>query len=228
MLRRRGQFDFSGTATEYLASLPPAEIEELKIRFAIARQQSKAINFGLLYGMMPDTLHRYGVINVGLDWTIADANEAYAMWFELYPEIGFLHCFIKYLQSEKIAPDSVRIWNKFTQEFEVQAWPVKRFKPFSLVGRPFDILKHTNAALSYPGQGSGTDITTRAIANLPPELAACLALAIHDEIVLVVPEKEADAALVKLTTVMNEAGNYVLGDDCASAVDAKIHDCWSK
>jgi DNA polymerase-1 len=104
MLRLCGEIDFPGTATEYLVSFSQEEQEALKEKYKRARQRAKAVNFGLLYGMRPETLHRYGITNYGLDWTLEDARAAYSMWFELYPEIGFYHCFVRHMRSTKTPP----------------------------------------------------------------------------------------------------------------------------
>jgi hypothetical protein len=42
MLRFRGEIEFTGTATEYLASLSCEEQEKLKSKYKDARQQAKA------------------------------------------------------------------------------------------------------------------------------------------------------------------------------------------
>jgi DNA polymerase-1 len=228
VLRLRGTFEFPGTATEYLASLSLEEQEKLKITFKTARQEAKAVNFGLLYGMQAAGLHRYGIVSYGLKWTLKDAEEAYRMWFDLYPEIGFYHCFVSYMRSTKIQPEGVKLWDKYNQGYKAKTYPAKRFRVTSLAGRPFDILDEKNDALSYPGQGSGADLTVRAIASLPQDLADCLALVIHDEIGLHMPPNAPDGALVALEQVMNKAGDDLLGDYCKCATEGKVHDRWSK
>ena len=55
-------------------------------------------------------------------------------------------------------------------------------------------------------KGSGADLTVRAIASLPQDLADCLTLVIHDEIGLHMPPNAPDGALVALEQVMNKAG----------------------
>jgi hypothetical protein len=132
------------------------------------------------------------------------------------------------MRSSKIQPEEVKIWDKFKKAYKNKPFPVKRFTPTSLAGRPFDVLDHQNAAFSYPGQGSGADLTVRAIANLPQELADRLALVVHDEIVPIVPEEEATAALVTLARVMNEAGDHYLAPYCECATESELHDFWSK
>jgi DNA polymerase-1 len=228
MLRFRGEIEFIGTATEYLASLSGEEQEKLKSKYKDARQQAKAVNFGLLYGMMPDTLHRYGVTSYGLTWKLDDAKAYYAMWFELYPEIGFLHCFIRFMRSTKLQPEEVKIWDKFRRVVKSKPYPVKRYKTRSLAGRPFDVLDHQNAAFSYGGQGSGADLTVRAIAKLPDDMVGYLTLVVHDEIVLIAPEEKAAAALATLERTMNEAANQLLGGYCQSVTEGKVHDRWAK
>jgi hypothetical protein len=85
-------------------------------------------------------------------------------------------CFnVKYFLSEKIDPDEIKLWDKWKRIYKAKTCAVKRFRTTSLTGRPFDVIDHLNAALSYPGQGSGACKTTKAIADLPQELAERLA-----------------------------------------------------
>jgi DNA polymerase-1 len=228
MLRIQGKVDFTGSATEYLASFSAEEQERLKEQYKVARQQAKAVNFGLLYGMMPEALHLYGVTSYGLKWELDEAKAAYTIWFELYPEIGFLHCFIRYMRSTKVQPEEVKLWDKFTRKYKSKPYPVMRFKTNSLAGRPFDILDHQNAAFSYGGQGSGADLIVKAIANLPDDLADSLALVVHDEIVLMIPEAIASASLAALSKIMNAAGDQILGPYCKCAAEGNVHDRWQK
>jgi hypothetical protein len=129
------------------------------------------------------------------------AEAAYNLWFHAFPEIGlyqlfvkYFKFFVKYFKSSKVSPEEVKIWNKWERSFRTSDYRFKRYRTTSLVGRLFDVLDHFNASLGYPGQGSGADITVRAIPLLPLELRQCLALVVHDEIVPIVPEDQANDA----------------------------------
>jgi hypothetical protein len=234
MLRERGVTEFDGipcnegSISDWLAARTKEELSRIKKSYADARQMAKAVNFGLLYGMGADSLHEYGIVNYGVEWTLEEATLARDMWFRLYPEVAFYHLFIKYMRSDKYTAEDVVVWDKYTRAARTREYGSRVYTPTTLTRRPFYVLDAYTNALNYPGQGSGADMIARAIANLPEEMAECLTLAIHDELFLVVPEELADTHLEKLETAMNEAGDYVLSDYCRSAVDAKIATCWTK
>jgi DNA polymerase I-like protein with 3'-5' exonuclease and polymerase domains len=60
------------------------------------------VNFGLLYGMTAEGLHRYGITSYGLKWTLDEAVAARDAWFQLFPEIGLWQMRTKYACSRKL------------------------------------------------------------------------------------------------------------------------------
>jgi hypothetical protein len=123
-------------------------------------------------------------------WTIEEADAARNAWFELYPELGFLHCYSHYYCRSKRPASRYKIYNSYTRQVETPKWDVKIYSPTTLTNRPFSILESKTKCLAFPGQGTGTDILTRAVSYLSPRLTAALAITVHDEIVLVVDEGE--------------------------------------
>jgi DNA polymerase I-like protein with 3'-5' exonuclease and polymerase domains len=62
-------------------------------------------------------------------------------------------------------------------------------------------------------QGTGADILKRALGLLPPALqgtGAQIIGTVHDEIILEVPEAQAEAAATRLKSVMKQAGRFYL------------------
>jgi DNA polymerase I len=55
------------------------------------RQMAKPINFGLMYGMMPEKLVLYAMTNYGVALTIAEAEKFHKRYFEGYPGVKGWH-----------------------------------------------------------------------------------------------------------------------------------------
>lgn len=228
MARIAGNLPFEGDIIQWLSTRTQDEIKRLKEQFADQWQQAKAVNFGLLYGMGAETLHRYGITNYGCQWSLEQAVQARDAWFQLFPELGFWHQHTKYASGHKLLPDEVVVWNKYTQQIEKFTYGAKLYKTSTLTGRPLLILHNLTDALSYQGQGTGACILTRAIASMSDRLSAAFILPVHDEIVLEVPANEAESYKAELVETMVKAAEQVLGGVVPVEVEAQIGPVWKK
>ena len=229
LARRTGKVSFDGSATDYLASLAVAEQETLKKTLESERQQAKAVNFGLTYGMRATGLHQYGITNYGLSWTPEDAAAAREAWFEIYPEVAFWHLHTLYVDgATKREPDQLRLWDKYEHLLIIPKWAARIITPRTLSGRPFALLNDIRQALSYQGQGTGADILVKAMSHLPAELATTLMMPVHDELIFEVATERAEELKHLLMTAMVDAGTEILGSTMPVKVEPKVAPCWEK
>lgn len=229
LARRTGKVSFEGSATDYVASLTAAEQEKLKKSLEAERQQAKAVNFGLTYGMRAAGLHQYGITNYELSWTPEEAAAARGAWFEIYPEVEFWHMYTRYVEgATKREPNQLRLWDKYENLLITPKWAARILTPRTLSGRPFALLNDIRQALSYQGQGSGADILVRAISRLPEELVNMLMMPVHDELVFEVAVERAEELKQQLVTAMAEAGAEILGSTMPVKVEPKVAPHWEK
>lgn len=79
-------------------------------------------------------------------------------------------------------------------------------------------------------QGTGADILTRALGRLPPALkgtGARIIVTVHDEIILEVPEAQAEEAATRLEMIMKQAGRTDL-THVPIEVEVVIAQDWTK
>lgn len=222
-----GRFQIDGHPLDYLAALSAEDRKALKAQLKGPRQAAKALNFGLLYGMSAGGLHRHGVVNYGLSWTLDEAREARDAWFQLYPEIAFWH------------------WQQATHlQLSSAAEPMYRLESFA-EGAPIVVTERKwrfGATLSlrnvvgeelreaenYSDQGTGAEIALDAINSLPDWLAERLCNFVHDELVFEVEADRVEEAQREIESVMCEAGDRLLSSfGIPTAVESAIGDAWS-
>ncbi|UTV80095.1 DNA polymerase [Acidithiobacillus sp. YTS05] len=221
MKSQAGEFNTAGkTALEFLAALSPEDASALTERLHDARQAAKAVNFGSLYGQQPVGLHRYGVTAYGLSWTLAEAEQAHAAWFQLYPEIGLWHWLLRRFYVHKKRP----ILNPYNPiEIDLQG---KIYRWSTLSGRIVQSSRITSAA-NYQDQGSGAEIALLAIASLPEEIQTMLINFVHDELVLEVPEKQVPEVIpIVEQTMIQAAERFLLPYGVPVEVKTQVGDSW--
>ena len=213
-----GRFDTRGqSALDYIASLNKDEQKSLKDSMKHQRQAAKSQNFGLLYGMSGETLHKYGITNYGLTWAVEDALLAREGWFKTYPEISLWH-FLTRFSSVK----AVQFGARFGAEYGLQ----KIFYASTLSGRTV-AADTMNAALNYQDQGSGAEIALSALSSFPQDVLACLVNFVHDEFVFECAEDRVEHVAETATQVMLDAANRLLEAFGVSAsVEAAVGDVW--
>jgi DNA polymerase-1 len=165
------------------------------------RQLAKALNFGLLYGMGAKGFRDYARANYGLELTEEQAVQYRAAFFRMYPGLRRWH------NSVGDAPVDTR----------------------TLTGRRVLGIERFNEKLNLPVQGTGADGLKRALALLWERRAKCPTatpiLAVHDEIVVEVPETDASAATEWLKRCMVDAVAPLI-DPVPVEVEAKVGRTW--
>ncbi len=172
------------------------------------RRRAKAINFGIIYGISAFGLARQLGIAQG------EAKRYIDAYFERFPEIR------TYMDETKAfchAHGYVR--TPFGRRCHVPG-----IKDRTPARRSFA----ERAAINAPIQGGAADIIKRAMVRLPEALtdaglAARMLLQVHDELILEVPEAEADATTEVVRAVMSGAASLTV----PLVVDAGIGPTWA-
>lgn len=175
------------------------------------RRHSKAINFGLIYGMSPFGLTRT------TDLTLAEAENFVTAYFERFPGVK------SYL-------DNIR------QEVAEKGYVTtllgrRRYFPQLVSGASVSEIARARAnreAINAPIQGTAADIIKLAMLNLPDRLAdaglsARMLLQVHDELVLECPEGEIEQTTAIVQDVMQDAYRLVV----PLKTDAKAGSNWA-
>ena len=218
---RAGRFDMGGAANAliYVESLPPERRKDLKSALKKPRTAAKALNFGLLYGMSAAGLHASGITKYDLDWTLNEAAQSRAAWFELYPEIELWQLYLKLFEANEKRP--VRKYGKIVTD-----GGAKLYRHSTLSGRPVCGPEMRNAG-NYSDQGTNAEIGLAAIAELPDWLAERLVDFVHDELLFEVEESRAEEAKAEIERVMNGAADALFEKyGVPSEVETEIGDYW--
>jgi DNA polymerase-1 len=199
---RRGEDVHDRTSREIfgpLSAVPPAE----------QRRISKMVNYALLYGKTAFTLAK----DIGVSRKEAEAFiEAY---FARYPKV---RSFIDETIARARETGHVR-----TLLGRLRRLPDLRSKNFPVR------MEAERQAMNTPVQGSAADLIKQAMIDLHRELASRkmrsrLILQIHDELLLEVPEAEAEGARALVTEVMEGA----LKLDVPLVADARLGRSWAE
>lgn len=192
------------------------------------RQAAKIANFSLLGGMGP-RLFRKQARNAGLDWTIGDAKEMRARWFEVFEDCrAFLDRFEVDPWLSLKPPGMSRA--EFLRELHIpyqDAWPSK-----------WDLIKGVNdgriyhcklpsgracpnrgfsQAANYFFQGIGADVVTRAF-NLCCDAGLRVCAVVHDSITLEECQEWGEEAGGLLAHYMQKAQREI----CSCGVDIPV------
>jgi DNA polymerase-1 len=196
--------DMPDDIISWLAKKTPEERQVMKKTVGGWRQKAKALNFGLLYGQSAGGLHDYGLTVYGLTWSPEEAEEARNVWFDTYPEVRFWQITTE-LGGSELIPLTVR--DKYSGKMETKTKRV--FFATTLSGRPLCTLT-TQSILNYQDQGTGAEMLLMAMARLPEDLRPCIVDIIHDEVLLEVPEPQANYAREALEKAMVKAAGALL------------------
>lgn len=164
------------------------------------RQNAKAVNFGLLYGMGAEGLKQYALDTYGLEWSLEEAKAYRAAFFDAYPAIKSWH------------KRTGRQMNRLEADLKKNKNASVPIKTALGRRRIYDRPYYTSA-LNHPIQGAGADGLKLALWRLWPELQALggrVMVTVHDEIVIEVPEDRTEEGRVLLETAMKDGMGKVL------------------
>lgn len=152
------------------------------------RKLAKAINFGLIYGMSPQSLVDYAKSNYDIDISIQDAREFHKNFFEYYTGFQLWH-------------NSVKEYLKQHRLIEVK----------TLFGRKIVATRFTDA-VNYPIQGSGSDLLKMAVVFFHREKDnSCKVVnLVHDEILVESDDNYLERNRHLVASCMEKAGKLIL------------------
>ena len=180
---------------------------------AETRRRSKAINFGIVYGISAFGLSRQ------LSIPQSEARDYIATYLDRFPgirtymndarEFAREHLYVETLFGRRIHIEQIGASNQAMRGFSERQ------------------------AINAPIQGSAADIIKRAMICLPAELtakglAADMLLQVHDELIFEVPEEQAEQSVQLIKSVMENAASPVVQLSVPLVVDAGIADSWSE
>jgi DNA polymerase-1 len=199
---RRGEDVHDRTSREIFGPLSPVPKDE-------QRRISKMVNYALLYGKSAFTLAK----DLGIDRR--QAEEFIAAYFSRYPRV---RAFILETIAEARRTGTVR-----TLLGRLRRLPDLRAKNFAIR------MEAERQAMNTPVQGSAADLIKRAMIDLHRELTrremrSRLILQIHDELLLEVPEAEAEDARGLVKSVMEGA----LQLEVPLVADARLGHNWAE
>ncbi len=166
------------------------------------RQVAKACNFGLIYGMGSEGLRTYAKTSYGVNMTETEAKTFRDAFFHRYAGIKAWH--EKQQRASEICTMGGRVWRDI---------PDRQYRNrfnYPIQGTSAEGLKESMGILAH---------------SLPDEWKLCAI--VHDEIVLEVPESDAEQARAYLTACM-KTGMERLLKVVPVEVDCKINDKWEK
>jgi DNA polymerase-1 len=175
------------------------------------RNQAKAINFGIIYGISAFGLAR----NLGIGR--ADADAYIKTYFERFPGIR------DYMEETKTFARA----NGYVKTiFGRRVW-VKGVQSKNPTERNFG----ERQAINAPLQGAAADIIRRAMIRLPDALAraglkARMLLQVHDELVFEAPKAEAETLCTLARAVMEAASEPAVSLSVPLTVEAKAGATW--
>lgn len=173
------------------------------------RRKAKMINFGIIYGISAFGLAR----RLGIERS--EASDYIKQYFKQYPGIE------AYMETTKaFAHEHGYVLTKWGRKCHVKDINSKNptLRQFS-----------ERAAINAPLQGSAADIIKKAMVALPPslkakQLDADILLQVHDELVIEVPESQADEVAHLVKKVMEAVGNLSL----PLTVDVGVGNSWQE
>ena len=176
------------------------------------RRMAKAVNFGLLYGQGAEGLSRYAKASYGLDMTVEEAERARNAFHRAYPQL--------HRWQTRTAGEAKRLNRVNT--------PGGRVRDFSSEKNGY---RYTES-LNTPVQGSAAEVLLETLAVLDKHLSglnAKLVNIIHDELVLEVATKDAEAAKLAVEQAMIEGYLAIFPDaedTTQNLVEAHIRINW--
>jgi len=186
------------------------------------RGMAKAVNFGLIYGMGEETLRLYARDSFGTDMSDEEAKKARRVFFETYPYIKRYHAHIKNRPDQTYyLPEKSKIVEKTLKLVRSRSGRVR------IVGLDENGNIYFTQAVNQPDQGTGADMLKKALTLLYRDTDYRLILPVHDEIVIEVPEEEAEHAKEVLHDIMVRAGREFI-DPVPVEAEVKVGRSWGE
>lgn len=181
--------DIHATTAAAVYNIPLEEVTRAKRSFA------KSVNFGLLYGMGAFRLAR----DSGL--TLTDAEAFITAYFERFPKVRQYLDATKQMAIEQGYVDTLLGRRRYFPALQSDA----RGRQAGIARRAAE-----REAINMPIQGTAADIIKVAMINLhhalqERDLHGQMLIQVHDELVLEVPEDEADETVTLVKEVMENA-----------------------
>lgn len=180
---------------------------------AETRRRSKAINFGIVYGISAFGLSRQ------LSIPQSEARDYIETYLDRFPgirtymndarEFAREHLYVETLFGRRVHIEQIGASNQAMRGFSERQ------------------------AINAPIQGSAADIIKRAMICLPAKLAAQglaadMLLQVHDELIFEVLEEQAEQSVQLIKSVMENAASPVVQLSVPLVVDAGIANSWSE
>lgn len=158
------------------------------------RFYAKTVNFGILYGMGDYALSRELTRRTGKEVSVATAGRLISNWWRQFPV--------------------VKTWvNNVHRQVRKEGELVSAFgrkRRFHLITN--DNLDHTlKEAVNFMMQSPASDLCVAALCDMVERYRAPIWLAVHDSILLEVPEVQADLWTKRVTETMAEQADKLLG-----------------
>lgn len=190
--------DLHALTASLISGIPVSQVTKFQ------RQAAKAVNFGLIFGMGAEGLKQYAGQSYGVDMTLEEAERFRSAFFQNYHGINWWHHDLR-----ESHPTEGR----------------------TLTGRKFLFPPNTGLAdlANTPVQGTAADILKSALGLLAFRIRESdkkIVAIVHDEILMEVPEEEADDTAALLKSTMEEAARAIL-PDIPCIADAKTADSWA-
>ncbi|MBU0732157.1 DNA polymerase I [Patescibacteria group bacterium] len=173
------------------------------------RQDAKAVNFGIIYGMGPMGLAR------GTGLTMGEARDYMAKYFDLFSDVK------KYIEETKVSAHQ--------KGYVETLFGRVRYLPDIESTVPEVQRAAERMAINMPVQGTAADMIKLAMIRVQDEidkgkLDAKMTLQVHDELVFEVAEKKVKEVGDKVEKIME--GIYKL--KCPVVVDVEVGDNWGE
>ncbi|NPA58482.1 MAG: bifunctional 3'-5' exonuclease/DNA polymerase, partial [Aquificae bacterium] len=170
------------------------------------RQMAKAINFGLIYGISPQSLMEYARSNYGINITLQEAKQFHSRFFQIYTGFREWHDRVKEMLHKK-----------------------RQIEVYSLLGRKMVVSRFTEA-VNFPIQGTGSDLLKMAVVffgKLKGNGGGQIVNLVHDEIIVEADEREVEKVKKTLGESMEKAGSLLLKKVPVS-FEIRVGDSWGE
>jgi DNA polymerase-1 len=193
------------------------------------RQAAKCINYLLIYGGSAETLQRRALFDYGVIMSMDEAKEAQERYFEAYSGV-------REWQEEQLAELS-RTHQHYFHNCVLGTFGLPLTCTFTALGRRrvwprfgADLRASKFQLFNTPCQGTGADLIKLVMCELYDRLASedvKIIASIHDEIMLEVPEDQAEEYARMLSETMNRVGSELLYPVPVTS-EAEILDSWGR